>query len=384
MSTIADTARGTGNVISNRIVVNMSEAISDLQPEASPLLVLTKKLGTKATSNYKFEWMEDDLLGRETAFAGTTETGTYGTELAVTEGTGALIAVGDLIKNVKTGEVVKVTAITTDTLTVVRGYGETAKANMTADDKLIIVGNAIMQGAGSPAEKYNNPTPVYNYTQIFRTPFSVTRTLDNTKMIGGKELAKLRKKKAIEHAKSIELTFLLGERKLDTTGAQPLTTTRGIFKFLENCPNNVTKTKAGVVEADFEGFCQNLFTYGSTEKLFLASPTVINKINSWAKGKMELVQSDKDKTYGINITRYMTPFGDLMIVKHPLLVGAYDGYAIALDMEELSYRPLENGDTKLRTNIQANDEDGERDEYLTEAGLELRLPIKHGLFILTA
>jgi hypothetical protein len=381
MATIATTARGTGNILSNRAEVNMSDVISQLQPESSPLLVLTKKLNTKTTTNYKFEWMEDDLLARDVEVEGAVLVGA--TSMDVVAGQGALIAVGDLIKNTRTGEVVKITAISTDTLTITRAYGETAAAAMNDADKCVVMANAIMQGDGAPAEKYSNPTVVYNYTQIFRTPFAVTRTLNKTKLIGGAELATLRKKKAIEHAKSIELAFLLGERKLDTAGSQPLTTTRGVLKFLATSPHNTSKAASSVVEADFETFCEKIFTYGSGQKLLLASPTLITKINGWAKGKLEIVQSDMDKTYGLNIIKYMTPHGDLMITKHPLLVGAYDGYGIVLDMEELSYRPLEDSDTKLKTNIQNNDEDGERDEYLTEAGLELRQVKKHGLFILT-
>lgn len=379
------TARGTGGtaapIISNRVEVNMSDVISMLQPDSSPLLVLTKKLGNKATTNYKFEWMEDDLLGRDVTISGAVTN--VATTVPLVAGGGVLVAINDLIKNARTGEVIKVTAIATDSLTVVRGYGETVGTAMIDQDKCIVMANAIMQGDGAPAEKYNNPTPVYNYTQIFRTPFSVTRTLNNTKLIGGDELAALRKKKAIEHAKSIELALLLGERNLVTTGSQPVTTTRGVLKFLASAYANTTKSKVAVVEADFGVFCQKLFTYGSTEKVLLASPALITVINAWAAGKLEIVQADMDKTYGLNITKYMTPHGDLLIIKHPLLINAYDGYGIALDMEELSYRPLSNSDTKLRTNIQNNDEDGERDEYLTEAGLELRLPNKHGLFILT-
>jgi hypothetical protein len=71
------------------------------------------------------------------------------------------------------------------------------------------------------------------------------------------------------------------------------------------------------------------------------------------------------------------------LVKHPLFVQGYDGYSIALDMDELEYRPLTDSDTKLQTNIQGNDEDGQRDQYITEAGLEFRMSKKHGMFILS-
>ena len=52
-------------------------------------------------------------------------------------------------------------------------------------------------------------------------------------------------------------------------------------------------------------------------------------------------------------------------------------------MEEVSYRPLTGRDTQLVTNIQAADEDGERDMYITEAGVQVKLPRKHGLIKLS-
>jgi len=125
-----------------------------------------------------------------------------------------------------------------------------------------------------------------------------------------------------------------------------------------------------------------LFTYGSDEKTLFACPLLISKINSWAKGKLEIIQADKDRTYGLNIIRYLTPHGMLNIVRHPLFVQGYDGLSIALDMDNVKYRPLRGRDTTLRTNIQNNDADGRKDEYLTEAGLEIKLPKTHGMFIL--
>jgi hypothetical protein len=380
---LTDTARGTANILSDRVAVNMSDKISMLEPEASPLLVLTKKLGNKTTSNYKFEWMEQDPMARWVSANTVSDIAADATTLPLQTDEGANVAVNDIIKVVRTGEILRVTDISTDSLTVTRGYGTTAGAVIKDDDKILIIGNALMQGSGSPAEKYNTPTPLYNYTQIFKTPFSITGTLENTKLIGGEELARERLIAGIEHAKSIEYALLFGERKLDTTGAQPLSTTAGVVTFLTGTDNVSTVAKADLVEADFETFCEEVFTYGSGEKVMFACPYMITKINTWAKGKLEIVQADKDKTYGLNIVKYMTPHGTLDIVKHPLFVQGYAGYNLVLDLDELSYRPLQNRDTKLQTNIQDNDEDGERDQYITESGLELRMPKKHGMFIVT-
>jgi len=48
-------------------------------------------------------------------------------------------------------------------------------------------------------------------------------------------------------------------------------------------------------------------------------------------------------------------------------------------MDYVYYRPLRGRDTKLRANIQENDRDGWKDEYMTEFGMELRLEKAHAI-----
>lgn len=375
-------ARGVNNILANRIVVDMSDKISDLQPNAAPLLVLTKKLATEACHNPKFEWMEADLLGRWTANVGAKIS--TDTTINVTAGTGALFAVGDLAKVVATGEIIRVTGISTDALTISRGFGVTSAGAIADGGKIINLGNANIQGGGAPSEKYNEPTPQYNYTQIFKTPFSLTNTLDATQLYGEKQKARLRRLKGIEHAQSIELSLLFGERKMLTAGVdQPLTATGGVLQFLAGTSNTLNKSYSTTTADDFETFCEKVFTYGSSEKVVLASPNLITKINSFALGKLSVVSADHEKAFGVNIMRYSTAHGDLLFVKHPMLIQGYAGYGIVLDMEELKYRPLANRDTRLMTDIQLPDEDGTKDMYITEAGLEFRMPSKHGLITLT-
>jgi len=385
MATIYEGARGAGNITQQQIVVDMSNEITLLQPRVSPLTVLTKKLNTKTTHNYRFDWLEDDMMARWATVK--TEANAGDTSIVLNTGEGALVAVNDLIKVASTGEILRVTAITGDTLTVTRAFGQTVAKTIPTNAKVLVVANAMAQGTGAGAEKYNNTVPVYNYTQIIKTAYSITNTLDAMKLYGGKELARLRKKKGIEHAVSIENALLFGERKLDTTGSQPLTTTAGVLSFLSGTDNVVTLDTTTVVDAKLqknalENYIEKVFTYGSDRKVWLCSPDVITFVNRMAFDKLQIIQADNDKTFGLDITTFRTPHGTLNMIHHPLLTQGYAGYSITLDMEELAYRPLTGRDTTLKTNIQLPDEDGKRDQYITEMGLELRQPKKHGMFIL--
>jgi hypothetical protein len=332
--------------------------------------------------------MEDDMMARWTAINNASTAYDESTTDIVVDDE-SIMAVGDLIKAVASGEIMKVTEITaaSHTVKVTRGYGETeaAATSVANDAKLLVVGNANMQGGIAPAEKYNLPTACYNYTQIFKTPFSVTNTLEATKLYGGNELSRLQAKKGIEHAMSLEYAALFGERKLDTTGAQPVTTTGGVLKFLAGttnvttCSKSTNDTDAKRIAA-LNTWFETLFTYGSGEKVWFCSPSVISFVNNIALNKLELIQADADKTFGLEVMKYRTPHGTMTMVQHPLLVQGYADYSFALDLDNIAYRPLAGRDTQLKTNIQNNDEDGRRDMYITEAGFELKLPKTHGIF----
>jgi hypothetical protein len=85
-----------------------------------------------------------------------------------------------------------------------------------------------------------------------------------------------------------------------------------------------------------------------------------------------------DKTFGVNISRYISPNGNVNIIRHVLFEGnVYDEYAVGLDMENIGMKVMQP--TILKMNIQANDADGWEDEYLTEAGFMLMLESTHGV-----
>jgi hypothetical protein len=367
--------RDTANIQQAKLKIDMSEKIALLQPEKTPFITFLKraKSNSQVANNPKYNWMEDDLGARWDAVNQATETA-VGTSVVVDNGD--YFSTGDLVKVPRTGEVMLVTAISTNTLTVVRGYGVTSAALLNDNDPLVIIGNANEEGSGTREIKTTLEQEVFNYTQIFKTPFGVTNTQNATAMYGGNDLSYQQKKKGIEHMMDMSRAFWFGEKKLDTSGSKPKRSAAGLLSFLS--ANNYD-AGGQLTKSEFD---QNIgevaFKYGSSEKLMLCSARMLSVVNSWADAKLQIEQGEK--TFGLNVVKYITPFGILNLVHDPLLEGAvYGGYAAVIDVENVKYRPLKGRDTKLETNIQANDEDQRKDQYLTEAGLEVRLPKTHAL-----
>lgn len=370
-----NTVRATGNINQDRRVVDMAKEIALLEPDASPLTVLLKRAQgkTREAINSTFKHLEDELNPRWDAFNYSTGYNTTATELVVDNG--AYFKAGDIIRNTDSGEQMYVVSVSSNTLTVTRGYGTTTAASVTNDDSILILGNAQAEGSTAPDEKTTQEATKTNYTEIIRTPFSVTGTQDVSENYGGKDISYLQKKMGIEHMKTMELKFLFSEPKNDTSvTSAPRRTTGGLNYWIST---NRTNASGTLTESEFETFCRSLFRYGSKKKVLLASPLVVSAINSWAQSKLQMVPSDK--TYGISLKEYLSGHGSLYIVKHDLLEQDYAGYGFAIDLDNIEYRPLRGRDTKLKTNIQANDSDTRKDEYFTEAGIGVKLEKSHSV-----
>jgi hypothetical protein len=371
---------GTAGILGDRMVIDMSTKIAELEPDKSPLITLTKKMKRiRTVQNPEFDWMEQDLGARWDAINKSGGINASATTIEVDNG--AYFRVGDIVKVPRTGEVLLVTALNpnsnnADEMTVVRSYGATAAAAIADDDPLVIIGNLNEEGARLRAIKQKEPVKKSNYTQIIRTPVGATNTLQATKVYGPKPMSWYRHIGGIEHAVDMERTMLFSEKGKDSTTGQNRRSTGGILEFCNENVFNVSSTT--LTEQSFIEWLEEVFRYGSKEKVLFAAARLCTHIDLWSLGKLQTLP--RNKTYGVGVKEYVSSHGTLYVVKHHLLEGnIYGGYGIVLDMDNVAYCPLNGRDTKLLTNRQANDEDAQKDEYLTEFGIEVRLPKTHAI-----
>jgi len=140
----------------------MSEKMHYLEPDASPLVVLSRQLQKKVANNPKFEALEMPAQSRSTtAIAAATATAT-----SVSTADYTIFAAGDVIKNTRTGEIITVTTSpTAAAVTVARGQGTTAGAAIVVGDELLIIGNANEENASMRDIRVQQTETFYNYTQ---------------------------------------------------------------------------------------------------------------------------------------------------------------------------------------------------------------------------
>jgi len=373
--------RTTTNIQQARRVVDMAKEIALLDPNESPFVTFLKlaKKDVRVAKAPKIEWLEDDLIGAATQVdnASGISISTSSTSIAVDDG--SIFSVGDLISIPAYSVVYRITAISTNTLTAIQ-FGTAVASGTIADNSVVLkLGNAMEENSSVPAAKTTQEVAVYNYTQIFRTPVALSATEMATELYGGKDRAYQRRKKALEHKRDIARAMYFGVRKEDTTGATPRRTMGGLLEFMTETTAFDSSTQP-LTYANFDQYvAQPVFSHGSREKLLIAGPNLMTAINSWALNKV-VTEVDANATFGIRVKRLITGYGDLMVVYDPLLAdGFHAGYGMVLDTDNIRYAYLQGRDTKLNTNIQANDVDGVIDEYITECSLEVKLPKTHML-----
>lgn len=371
----------TTNIQSDQLALDFGDQIALLDPNENPYTLFMRMASKRRTVSYTFSWFEDRRKARFDTVDGTPNT----TDTTINVDHGSYYQQWDLWQNTRTGEVFRIDGVSSNALTVTRNIAPSGVGTGTAmndADELMLVGTAQPENDTSKPARSDVPSKVSNLTQILRTPFEASETLRSSMFqLSPDEWGRQGKMKGIEHALDIESALLFGKKSDTQPGSAHSRTTGGLLSFITT---NQTDAGGDLSEAEFNAFMATAFTAGggSATKLALSSATAVGALNKFPASKQ--MTQNNEKTYGMDVTTYTSPFGTLKLVYHKLLRGAkYGGYLVLVDMANVSYRFLANDqqsrDTKLLTNRQANDQDGRKDEFLSEVGGEVRLQETHAV-----
>lgn len=329
------------------------------------------------TMSPRFDWYTDSLGARRTAINNGPDNYDEDTTSIVVDD-GSIFYPNCLILAEATGEIMHCTAVSTNTLTVTRGVGTTNAAASVADDaNLTLVGSAEGEGQDAPTARMSGPTQVSNQVQIFRKTVELSGTMVRTGTMTEAERARQRMKKFRELGKDIEHAFIHGadsSNKTDKDG-KPLRTTAGMLHAITTYVDNVAGTMS---EARFYQTCEQFFAEGSTRKTLFAGGTLVCTLQTIFAGKLRTASSEN--AVGLNLQLLTTTYGELELVHHRGLAGAFAGHGIAVDLEAVRIRPMQNGGrVALKADIQPNDNDGKKDEWFGELGLEYGSESSHAV-----
>lgn len=165
------------------LIEDVSDVIGIISPHETPLLDLLGDPKRPALSTVH-EWLEDSLIGNQTHLDQSVFDPDPETETDLTVDDGSIFQVGDLVRPGESTEVMLVTAVSGNDLTVARAYGGTANATLADDMTLVILGNAALEGADAPAARFTNRVRRRNYTQIFTATVDVSGSMQAARAHG--------------------------------------------------------------------------------------------------------------------------------------------------------------------------------------------------------
>jgi hypothetical protein len=177
-----------------------------------------------------------------------------------------------------------------------------------------------------------------------------------------------------------ENKFFLGTRFLDTSGAQPQAFTGGLQSFITN-----VNTDASITQPEWEAFLLSQSRFGSNKKLAIVAPIFMSAFATWPANRLAPPDPDTTTSWGVKISKYRAANGFAIdIVEHrdwmDFVAGSSSlgGSCYVLDMDAIKRRVLRG--TRLLPKRAANDEDSDKQEFLTEQGLQLTHPRKHAIW----
>lgn len=282
-----------------------------------------------------------------------------------------------------------------------------------------VVGNGFEEGSSLTGKTWNDQpfSTGYGQTQIWRTEFGMTNTARATILkYEANEWARIWRDKLIEHKWDIEQSLLFGSQA--SVGSYNYT--QGAVDYIQNNGNVFDMTLATKTQDDFLDDLSKLVDprYGGSQSaVFFCSTEVYNwlhKLSGYfsnnianvqpggyngtaedgyaagsvgaSMGRGDFAMVGKSKSFGVDISRISTIYGDMNIARHIMLDGT-NVKMLAVDMKHVKYRPLVgNGvsrDTSVYVGVQSLENTGmdkRVDMILTEAGMEFQMPEAHAIW----
>lgn len=225
------------------LMEDVSDVIGIVSPWETPLLDYLGDAKRPAASTVH-EWIEDTLLPNTDTLNQTTFTPDAQNATALTVNNGARFRVGDIVRPDQSSEVIFVSSISGNVLTVIRGYGNTTKATLANGRKLFILANTTLEGADADAARFTSRVRKQNYTQIFASTVEVSGSMQAVRAHGVQD--------ELDYQKQERLRELL--RDLENcviNGAAPATNAQG--------GSTVRRSMNGIIKQ----LSTNVFTPGS-------------------------------------------------------------------------------------------------------------------------
>ena len=367
-------------------VRDVSTRLLNLEPDRTPLYVLTNNSKRKVNVfSPRIEFFEDADLVMVGVTNATVANTTTANTISVTDGT--IFGVNDVVAVQKTSqatstveELVQVTSIATNVLTVTRAFAGTSVDTVGSGTNLKILGVAQSEVGAIQNPRTPVKSPKTSGAQIFEWPMQISRTAAATKIYGDRpERARIQWLGMRRMKMEIENAGLFGSFSETLAGTASVYTSMGVRSIISTYLTDAGGTTTPCTMKVFLDWSRMAFRYGSPEKLLMAAPIVKEGMDYWAAAK-QLVRSE-DKVFGVSLKRFVTSNGNWLIANNYNMDAGVADEALGIDLPSVEYCPLVNNgqnlDTRLYPDYDPTNPKLLKDLILTQAGWRVWHQARH-------
>jgi len=357
---------------------DVSDLIGIISPYETPLLDVLGDPMREAMSTHH-EWLEDELLPNKDAINDSTYTDPS-TDTDFVVDNGSRFRVGDQIQVEGSEELMLVTGINSNTLTVVRGYAGTTAEDLADNQVINILGNAALEGADKPGARFTNRSRCGNYTQIFTATVEVSGTDMAASQLGlADEMDYQKQERLRELIRDLENTVVNGGKP--TSNPEGSDSVRRSMKgVIQHLSTNVFHTGDSGFPTG-TGLDEDKINYVLRQIWESSNGNVdLIVVGGFQKRKINAFSADS-RTYGANdttftdmISIYESDFGVCRIVTTRWMP---QDAALLLDSSRINVLPLAGRNFYFKP--LASGGDYECGELIGEYTVELRNEAAHGL-----
>ena len=298
-----------------------SSILHEARGGATPLFALSSGMASSDVDNSVVTWYEEGIWHTRALIT------------AVSNPLGNLVTVEDsswMTENMifmveSTGEYIIVLGITGNVLTVQRGTSGTAATPIVvgggAEQAIQMIGTAFEEASERPTAIATNPYPRTNITQIFRDSWDISRTAKSTSYRHGDRKARNKATAAMIHATKIEYSLIWGRRHMGVINNKPYRQMDGIISQLRS--NIFVAPVDGLTRRPLEDYVERLFSKNikgqPNERITFCGNASIRALNeiAWRYGQYNIKL--RENAFGIEVSTFITPFGQLTLMPHPLM-----------------------------------------------------------------
>lgn len=289
----------------------------------------------------KHSWMEDSLNANSATAAEAIDNSE--TTLDVASGHGARFRVGTLFRVERAGstEVMQVTAVSTDALTIVRGYGSTSAEDhgATTNHTLKIIAHPAQEGQDAPADESKIRTKVSNYTQIFQKGINVSHTMRSVLQAGvADEYTFQVARRLMEVMRELDSSLVAGISSGSQGSDTVYRSMGGIIEFASQSTGNVTTTSEALTLSVVNAMCKQIWDDGGYPNFILVGGKQKRAISAFDQSAR---RSSYDGTVaGYVVDKVVSDLGFVLdVIVDPWMP---DDVCIIGDLNKVKVMPLRN------------------------------------------